>query len=77
VRNADQNRERFCSKYTLLDLNIMGNSYSVTFEHPLNGFPVDIQRSHGSLLISFRVIEHSPDVIGLHFCQSLPRLRLG
>jgi hypothetical protein len=49
----------------------MLNIYSMSFDHSLNGFAIDIQQSHRGLLVSSRVSQHSPDVITLNFCSTL------
>jgi hypothetical protein len=38
----------------------------VPLDHPLDSFSVDLQDSNSGLLVSFRVIEHSPDMLGFH-----------
>ena len=53
-----------------LNLDIMLDVDVVPLDHPLNGFSVDLQESDGGLFISFRIIEHSPDMIGLYLRQA-------
>ncbi|MEY2457531.1 MAG: hypothetical protein QOK06_2631 [Acidimicrobiaceae bacterium] len=52
----------------LFDFNLLLNIDPVSQDHSLNSFTVDSQQPHRGLLISFRVIEHSSDVISLHLC---------